>query len=99
MSERYDWDDPMGDDLELKHLMEYEQTVQPEVEETPKPKRSRKPKAVEPEPKPAWIRANAGDTYKSIAAEHYPGNDDAAAELKRHNLERPIRQGTKVFLP
>ena len=34
MSERYDWDDPMGDDLELKHLMEYEQTVQPEVKET-----------------------------------------------------------------
>lgn len=65
------------------------------VEEAPKAKKEPKRPEV-----PAFIRAESGDSYLSIARKFFPDRAPAvvAAELVKLNLNRPIREGVKVAL-
>lgn len=71
---------------------------EPVVEETPAPKKKSAPKASE---MPDFIRAEAGDSYLSIAYRYLPEGKAVgvfSAELVRLNLKRPVREGVKIYL-
>lgn len=78
------FDDPMGEDIEAALA---EQGYDLEF------KKPRKRK-----PKPAWVRAVAGDTWQTLADHHIPNEVDGAARLAALNGNKPLRAGAKVFL-
>lgn len=74
-----------------------EAAVEPlEVSEDPKPKK-RAEKAVE---RPDWVRAEAGDSYLSLARRWLPDQAPgiAAPFLARINGKKPIRENVKIYL-
>lgn len=65
----------------------------------PKPKKAQK--GADSTDLPDAIRAEAGDSYLSIARRYLPAGRAVgvyAAELVTFNRNRPIREGVKVFL-
>jgi len=64
--------------------------------EAPKPKKAKKPVDDVPE----WTRAEAGDSYLSLAIRFFPDRAPGvcAPELVKLNLNRPIREGVKIRL-
>lgn len=71
---------------------------EPEVEQTPAPKKKSAQKVAEI---PDYIRAEAGDSYLSIARRYLPEGRALSvwsADLVRINRNRPIREGVKINL-
>ena len=51
---------------------------------------------------PEWIRAEAGDSFMSIAQRYCPPNRAVVlfcSELAKANKYQPIKVGTKIFFP
>ena len=68
------------------------------VVEDQEPEPQQKPR-VKKKVVPAIVRAKLGDSYISLGQQYFPKRKNAATEIMALNNGRPIREGTKVFLP
>lgn len=66
------------------------------VAEAPKPKKAPAVK----DDVPDWVRAQAGDSYLSIAIRYFPNRAPGivGSELVKLNMNRPVREGVKIIL-
>jgi hypothetical protein len=74
--------------------------VEVPVEREPEAEVKPKPKKVEKVDVPTFVRAEAGDSYLSLAVRYFPhkASGVVAPELVKLNRNRPVREGVKIQL-